>query len=67
MKPLLLVLPYLGPLSLHTRTILRKSLKSILNCSKLQIVFKSQNKLGNYFCFKYCIPKELTSGVIYKF
>ena len=44
-KTLFLVLPYLGPLSLQTRTKLRKSLKGILNCCKLQIVFKSQNKL----------------------
>ena len=39
MKTLFLVLPYLGPLSLQTRTKLRKSLKGILNCCKLQILF----------------------------
>ena len=66
-KTLFLVLPYLGPLSLQTRTKLRKSLKSILNCCKLQIVFKSQNKLAKAFRFKDRIPKELTSGVVYKF
>ena len=48
-KTLFLVLPYLGPLSLQTRTKLRKSLKGILNR------------------FKDRIPKELTSGVVYKF
>ena len=42
-KPLLLVLPYLGSLWLQTRTKLRKPLKGILNCCKLQIVFESQN------------------------
>ena len=62
-KTLVLVLPYLRPLSLQTRTKLRKSPKGILNCSKLQIVFKSQNKLAKAFRFKECIPKELTSGV----
>ena len=67
MKTLFLVLPYLGPLSLQTRTKLRKSLKGILNCCKLQIVFKSQNKLAKAFRFKDRIPKELTSGVVYKF
>ena len=41
MKTLFLVLPYLGPLSLQTRTKLRKFLKGILNCCKLEIVFKS--------------------------
>ena len=64
-KTLFLVLPYLGPLSLQTRTKLRKSLKG--NCCKLQIVFKSQNKLAKAFRFKDRIPKELTSGVVYKF
>ena len=62
-----LVLSYLGPLSLQTRTKLRKSLQGIFNCCKLQIVFKSHNKLAKAFHFKDRIPKELTSGVIYKF
>ena len=66
-KTLLLVLPNLGPLSLQTRTKLRKSLKGILNCCKLEIVFKSQNKLAKAFRFKDRFPKELTSGVAYKF
>ena len=43
-KSLFLVLTYLVPLSLQTRTKLRKSLKGILNGCKLQIVFKSENK-----------------------
>ena len=62
-KPLVLILFYLEPLSLQTRTKLRKSLKGILNCCKLQIVFKCQNKLANTLRFKDRIPKELTSGV----
>ena len=66
-KTLFLVVPYLEPLSLQTRIKLRKSLKGILNCCKLQIVFKDQNKLAKAFRFKDRIPKELTSGVIYKF
>ena len=66
-KTLFVVLPYLGPLSLQTRTKLRKSLKDIRNCCKLQIVFKSQNKLAKAFRFNDGIPKELTSGVVYKF
>ena len=66
-KPLFLVLPYLGPLSWQTRAKLRKSLKDILDCCELQIVFKSQNKLGNTFHFKDRIPKELTSDVVCKF
>ena len=57
-KTLFLVLPYLGPLSLQTRTKLRKSLKGILNCFKLQIVLKSQNKLVKAFCLRDRIPKD---------
>ena len=66
-KTLFLVLPYLGPLSLQTKTKLRNSLKGILNCCKLQIVFKSQNKLAKAFRFKDRIPKELTSGALINF
>ena len=65
-KPLVLVLPYLGSISLQTRTKLKKSLKNI-NCCKLQIVFKNKTRLGNNFHFKDQIPKDLTSGVVYKF
>ena len=65
-KTLFLVLSYLEPLSLQTRTKLKKSLKGILNCCKLQIVFKSQNKLAKAFRFEDCVPKKLTSDVVYK-
>lgn len=34
---------------------------------QIQIVFKSQNKLSNAFHLKYRIPKELISGIVYKF
>ena len=61
-----LVLPYLGPLSLQTRTKLRKSLNGILNCYKSQIVFKSQNKFAKVFRFKDRIPRELTSAILGK-
>ena len=66
-KPLVLVLSYLGSISLQTRTKLKKSLKNILNCCKLQILFKNETRLGNNFHFKDQIPKDLTSGVVYKF
>ena len=66
-KPLVLVLPYLGSISLQTRNKLKKSLKNILNCCKLQIVFKNKTRLGKNFHLKDQIPKDLTSGVVYKF
>ena len=43
-NPLVLVLPYLGSISLKTRTKLKMSLKNILNCCKLQIVFKNKTR-----------------------
>ena len=64
---LVLNLPSLGSISLQTRTNLKKSLKSILNCCKFQIVFKSKSRLGNNFQFKDWISKDLTSGVVSNF
>ena len=66
-KPLVLALPCLGSISLPTRTKLKKSLKNILNCCKLQLLFKNKTRLGNNFHFRDRIPKDLTSGVVYKF
>ena len=66
-KLLVVVPPYLGSISLQARTKLKKSLKNILNCCKLQIAFKNKTRLDNNFHFKDQIPKDLTSGVVYKF
>ena len=65
-KPLVLALLYLGSISLQTRTKLKKSLKNIVNCSKLQIVFKSKTRLGNNFNLKDRILRDLTSSVVSK-
>ena len=67
-KTLALSLPYLGHVSLQTRTKSRKSFKDILNCfKKFQIVFKNQRKLANVFRFKYCLSFDSVSGVVYKY
>ena len=66
-KRLLLVLPYLGVISVQTRTELQQAIKSVLNCCKLGITFKCHTKLSNSFRFKDPIPKDLISGVVYKF
>ena len=60
----LCLLLFLRAVLLQTRTKLQKALKRVLNCCKLSVIFKSQNK---FFCFKDQIPKELNSGVVYKF
>ena len=61
------VLPYLGIISLQTRTKLQQALKGVLNCCKLEIVFKCQTRLSHSFRYKDPIPKDLISGVVYKF
>ena len=60
---MILVLPYLGIISLQTRTKLQQALKGVLNCCKLEIVFKCQTRFSNSFR----IPKDLISGAVYKF
>ena len=61
------MLPFLGNLSLQTKTKLQNVLKRVLGCCKIQIVFKSQRDLSNVFRFKDRLPYELISRVIYKF
>ena len=66
-KRLFLVLPYLGIISLQTSTKLQQALKGVLNSCKLEIVLKCQARLSNFFRYKDPIPKDLISGVVYKF
>ena len=42
-------------------------MKGVLNCCKLEIVFKFQTRLSNSFRYKDSILKDLISGVVYKF
>ena len=62
-KHLLQVLPYVGIISLQTRTEQQQALKGVLNCCKLEIVFKCQTRLSNSFHYKDSLPKDLTSSV----
>ena len=48
---------------MQTRTKLRQALKGVL----FKIVLKCQTRLSNSFCYKNPIPKDLISGVVYKF
>ena len=61
---LLLVLPYLGIISLETRIKPQRALRGVLNCYKLNIAFKYQARLSNSSLYKDAIPKDLISGVI---
>ena len=63
----ILPLPFLGDISLRLKTKLRKSFKNILNCCKVQIVFKSQKILSSQFRFKESLLYDLMSKVVYKY
>ena len=69
-KPLLLVLPHLGTLSLQTRTKLRKSqisnLKVISIVTNYRLCLRVKTNKANVFCFKDRIAK-LLYGVVCKF
>ena len=66
-RELSICLPYLGKESLKIRSNLSKLDKSYFPECKLQIIFSSNNRLGNYFCFKDKIPLNCCSFVLYKF
>ena len=58
-KPLRLVLPYLGNISLQTRTKLQKTIKGVLNCCKLQVILKVKINFVIIFTLKTLFPKFL--------
>ena len=66
-KPILLAFPHIGSTSLQSRIKLKKSLKNVLSCCKLQILFKNKTRLGNTFHFKDRFLKDVTPGAVYKF
>ena len=66
-KPPGLVLPYLGSISLQTRTKLQKSIKGVLRCCNLEIVLETPNKLYNDYRFIDPTSQILKSVVVYKF
>ena len=61
-KRLLLALPDLGIISLQTRNKLQKALEVLQTRNCLLMSNKTFQ-----FCYKDSIPKELISGVVYKF
>ncbi|XP_057312052.1 uncharacterized protein LOC130652847 [Hydractinia symbiolongicarpus] len=48
----LIILPYLGNISLKLRTHLVKTFDKHLPCCKLRVIFKSGCRIGNFFRFK---------------
>ena len=66
-KPYLVLLPFLGTLSLQIRTKIEKSLTEILPHCDPKVIFRSTRRLSNCFSFKDRLPKSLLSGLVYKF
>ena len=66
-KYILIILPFLGQFSLNLRSKLYNCFKKTLPQCNIKVIFQSKNRLSNLLRFKYSIPKELRSHLIYKF
>ena len=66
-KDLVIVLPFLGKLSLDLRTRLKSSISKNLPFCKIRVIFKSSTRISNFFQFKDKMPYCLRSNVVYKF
>ena len=66
-KTLRLVLLYLGTQSLSLKKKLNKLFKEQLPSGKLEIVFRTAQRMSSSFRFKDVIPRSLLSGVIYEY
>ena len=66
-KELTIVLPFLGSVSYIIKTQLNKTINRHLKFCKLRVIFKTNNRLSNYFRFKDVIPEPIRSCQIYKF
>ena len=66
-KQLYIVLPFLGKISAIVKSGLVKSLHKRLPFCKIRVVFKTTNRLKNYFSFKDTISEPLRSCQIYNF
>ena len=66
-KQLYLVLPYMGKISALLKSGLARSLHKRLPFCNVRIVFKTSDRLRNYFSFKDVVPEPLRSCQIYNF
>ena len=66
-KEVLLVLPFLGKVSLQVRTRLERLFSNSLPSCKLRIVFRSNSRLSSFFKYKDMVSKAVRSKVVYKF
>ena len=66
-KEILVLLPYLGKISLNIRSKISKIFNESLPHCQLKIVFSSNCRLKSFLSYKDKIPKSLRSGVVYKY
>ena len=66
-KYIYIFLPYLGKLSVSARSASEKTIRDILPCLNVKVVFKIKIRLSSKFTFKGKISKEMRSLLCYKF
>ena len=66
-KDLVIVLPFLGKLSLDLKTRFKYSISKNLPFCKIRVIFKSSTCISNFFQFKDKMPYCLCSNTVYKF
>ena len=66
-KDLVIVLPFLGKLSIDLRTSLKNSISKNLSFCKIRVTFKSSTRISNFFRFKDRMSHCLRSNAVYKF
>ena len=66
-KELIIILLYLGNMSQIVKTKLTKTMSKYMKFCKLRVIFQTNNRLKNYFCYKDFVPETLRSSLICKF
>ena len=66
-KQVLLVLPFLGPLSFEIRSRLQKCLKNYIPYCSLKVAYQSKSRISNLFHLKDVVNTKLSSHIVYKF
>ena len=66
-KEVFICLEFLGKIYLQSKKQLTEIVGTCLKNIKLNVTFRSSNRIRNAFRFKYQIPKYMNSKVIYKF
>ena len=67
-KPVFLILPFLGKESLKLRTLLFMIMtKNLPKSHKIMVIFKSQTTISQFLKFKDTLPEKLMSHIIYKY